>query len=421
MLDKVRLDAYDIFHKSIEDVKPEKSVCNALNNMQCFDFLDRITVIAIGKAAWRMAKSSSDVLGVKIKQGVVITKYGHALGHIPNMTIYEAGHPLSDANTLKATLDAIKKAKELTSEDTILMLISGGGSALFEYPINEISLEDLIDVSDQLIKVGADIIEINTIRKRLSAVKAGRFAETCAPASLISLVLSDVLGDRLDTIASGPIYNDETTCEDVQGILQKYNLKFNDSISEALKIETPKSVAEVNTVIISSVVKLCEAAKNHALQLGYDAEIIFDNITENAEVMAENIVKETRKWVEVHPNHDAKKCFIYGGEMVVEVKGNGLGGRCQHFALKVAELMQADDCFVVLAAGSDGTDGPTDAAGAIVDRRTRENIKASGHDIVEVLKAFNAYHALKASGDLLFTGPTGTNVNDLIMVLIDNT
>ncbi len=421
MLDKVRLDAYDIFCKSIEEVKPEKSVCKALNNIQCLDYLDRITVIAIGKAAWRMAKSASDVLGAKIKQGVVITKYGHALGHIPKMTIYEAGHPLSDANTLKATLDAIKKAKELTSEDTILMLISGGGSALFEYPINDISLEDLKDVSNQLIKVGANIIEINTIRKRLSAVKAGRFTEICAPASVISLVLSDVLGDRLDTIASGPIYNDETTCEDVQGILQKYNLKFNDSISEALKIETPKSVAEVNTVIISSVVKLCEAAKNHAAELGYDAEIISDNITENAEVMAQNIVKETRKWVEDHPNHGTKKCFIYGGEMVVEVKGKGLGGRCQHFALKVAELMQADDCFVVLAAGSDGTDGPTDAAGAIVDSGTRKNIKASGHDIVEVLKAFNAYHALKASGDLLFTGPTGTNVNDLIMVLIDNT
>lgn len=421
MLDNLRHDAYDIFCNSIEDVKPEISVCKTLSNMLCFDFLDRITVIAIGKAAWRMAKSSSDVLGDKIKQGVVITKYGHSLGHIPNMTIYEAGHPLSDANTLKATLDAIKKAKELTIDDTILMLISGGGSALFEYPINEISLEDLIDVTDQLIKVGADIIEINTIRKRLSAVKAGRFGEICAPASIISLVLSDVIGDRLDTIASGPIYHDETTCEDVQGILRKYNLRLSENISEALKIETPKSISEVNTVIISNVVQLCEAAKIHAAQLGYDVEIIFNNITENVEVMAENIVKETRQWIEVHPNHIEKKCFIYGGEMVVEVKGTGLGGRCQHFALKVAELMQADDCFVVLAAGSDGTDGPTDAAGAIVDSRTSKNIKATGYDIVEVLKAFDAYHALKASGDLLITGPTGTNVNDLIMVLIDNT
>lgn len=420
MSNKLRADASKIFCDSIEIVKPEKAVRDALKHLDRIDRVNRITIIAVGKAAWRMAKAASDELGDKVINGVVITKYGHSFGTIPQMSIYEAGHPLSDENTLKATAHAIQVVDALIAYDTVLMLISGGGSALFEYPVNGVSLNDIIDVSEQLIKSGANITEINTIRKRLSSVKAGKFAKICYPAKIISLVLSDVVGNRLDTIASGPVYKDETTSENVLSIIDKYNLYFNPKILEALMVESPKLEGNVTSLIISSVENLCEEARINALNLGYDAEVLSNHIVEETDVMAKKIVCDTRKWVKSHQNQKYKKCFIYGGEMTVEVKGDGVGGRCQHFALKVASLMSPEDKFVVLAAGSDGTDGPTDAAGAIVDGISRERVSASGFDIETSLSTFNAYPTLKASGDLYITGPTGTNVNDLIIVLVEN-
>ncbi|GAB6108352.1 glycerate kinase type-2 family protein [Fusibacter bizertensis] len=354
MANKLREDASKIFCDSIEKVKPEKAVKEALNSFDFMDGIKNVTIISVGKAAWRMAKAASDKLGDRVIQGIVITKYGHSFGPIPKMSIYEAGHPLSDSNSVKATEHAIHMAESLTAVDTVLMLISGGGSALFEYPVNGVSLNDIIDVSEQLIKSGANITEINTIRKRLSSVKAGKFAKICYPAKIISLVLSDVVGNRLDTIASGPVYKDETTSEEVQSIIDKYNLYFNSKILEALMVEPPKLEENVTSLIISSVENLCEEARINALNLGYDTEVLSNHLVEETDIMAEKIVYETRNWLKTHQDQKYKKCFILGGEMTVEVKGDGMGGRCQHFALKVASLMRPDDRFVVLAAGSDG-------------------------------------------------------------------
>ena len=417
MSNKLRADAYKIFNESIEAVKPEKAVKEAL---QKSERLESITLIAIGKAAWRMARAAGDILGKEVKQGVVITKYGHGQGNLKGITIYEAGHPLSDENTLEATKHAISMVECLTQRDTVLMLISGGGSALFEYPLEGITLKDIVFTSDLLLKAGADITEINTIRKRLSSVKAGRFAQLCQPAKIVSLILSDVLGNRLDTIASGPIYSDETTVKDAINIIEKYDLDFPPHIIEALKKETPKSVEDIETKLVGNVEKLCEAARQSAINLGYNTEVISTHISDDVELCALAILEETRKWIERHKQEDYKQCFIYGGEMVVKVTGDGLGGRCQHFALKIASLLHSDEQLVILAAGSDGTDGPTDAAGAVIDSSTLKRLETIGYNIDNALQTFDAYHALAQSEDLLITGPTGTNANDLILILIEN-
>ena len=259
-------DAKQIIDRSLQTVLPDAAVRRALEEHP----IDRgATVIAIGKAAWRMARAAQQVLGERLKSGIVITKYGHSEGPLPRMTIFEAGHPVPDAHGVEATRQALRLADSLTQEDVVIFLVSGGGSALFEMPLEGVSLEDIAGITRQLLACGADIVEINTLRKHLSAVKGGRFAERCAPARVLAIVLSDVLGDPLDSIASGPACPDSSTCQDVKAIIARHHLRIPDHVLPALSMETPKRILNAEHIVTGNVRALCSAAMREAAALGY--------------------------------------------------------------------------------------------------------------------------------------------------------
>ena len=413
-MSNLRSDALDIIDYSIKAVLPDSAVKEALKKK---NLSDKIVLVAIGKAAWRMAKAAYEFLGDKIKSGIVITKYHHSQGAIGNLKIFEAGHPIPDENTIKASKEVLKMVSNLSSEHTVLFLVSGGGSALFEVPQDGVTLEDLINITNLLLKSGANIVEINTIRKRLSAVKGGRFALLCKPARVLALVLSDVLGDRLDSIASGPAYPDSTTWEDAKRILQKYGIQLRPELLETLKKETPKSLDNVDTEIIGSVSKACEAAAKRAKMLGYEP-MIFTTTLDCEAREAGSFIAAIAREVIVNNRPLKKPCaLIFGGETVVHVRGDGKGGRNQELALAAASKIEGLSEVVIASVGTDGTDGPTDAAGGIVDGTTAQKLKKKGINIESVLANNDSYHALDAVGCLIKTGPTGTNVNDLIIAL----
>ena len=389
------------------------------NNMHKFESVDgNLYTIAIGKAAWRMAKATNDVLGERIEYGIVVTKYAHSEGDIPRFEIYEAGHPVSDENTLKATQKVLESTSNLTENDLVLFLVSGGGSALFEMPMEGIELEEIQFLNEQLLKSGANIVEINTVRKHLSKVKGGRFAQHVYPAKIVSLVLSDVLGDRLDSIASGPAYPDGTTSQQAIDVLRKYNITVSEKILNALAQETPKELSNVETFIIGSVKVACENAEKFASQLGYNTFVLtttLDCEAKEAGKFLASIAKEIK-----NSDRPVKKpaAIILGGETVVKVKGSGKGGRNQELALSFALPIEGLENIVLCSFGTDGTDGPTDAAGGIVDGQTAHKIRKAGLSPESFLENNDSYNALKIAGDLLITGPTGTNVNDLIVLLV---
>ncbi len=407
-------DAFRIIEDSISSVLPEKAVLEELKKL---DLGDKIYLVAIGKAAWRMARSAKDHLKGRIKGGVVITKYGHSQGPIDGLEVCEAGHPIPDENTINATKKAVNLVQNLSKDDTVLFLVSGGGSALFELPVEGVSLEDIKNVTDMLLRCGANIVEINAIRKRLSQVKGGKFAQLVLPAKVYSLVLSDVLGDRLDSIASGPAYPDSTTVGDVEKIIKKYDLEFPDNILKKLKEETPKRLYNVETRIIGSVSKVCESAEKIARKLGYDSLILtttLDCEAKEAGLFLASIARE-----EIDKNRPLKNpcAIILGGETIVRVKGKGKGGRNQELVLSAARGIRNYPGVVIVSVGTDGTDGPTDSAGGIVDGQTAIMLEEAGIDINDALDDNDSYHALQAVGSLIKTGPTGTNVNDLIFIL----
>jgi hydroxypyruvate reductase len=412
-MEKLHKDAQTIINKSIEANMPQAAVKNALKNHQ---FSANIFVVAIGKAAWAMANAAYQELGSKIKKGIVITKYGHSQGAIGSMEIIEAGHPISDENTIKGAQKAIDLVSPLTQNDEVLFLISGGGSALFEKPLEGLTLNDIIDINNQLLSSGADIVEINMIRKRLSAVKAGRFAQICAPSKVFTVVLSDVLGDRLDSIASGPAAPDMSTMQDALDAVKKYNLKFNETIQKYLISETPKKLDNVETVITGSVRALCESAGYIAQSLGYTPYILCSEMKGEArEIGAFTAAIAKQAGGKYSPQ---KPCaIILGGETIVHIKGKGKGGRNQEIALSAAMDIAGMDNVLIFSVGSDGTDGPTDAAGAIVDGTTKAKLSAKEIKIQDVLDNNDSYNALKAVDSLIITGPTGTNVNDITVIL----
>ena len=412
-------DMRAIIDDAIKAVLPESAVREALSNPA---FTSRkgkgkIIVASIGKAAWRMAKAAGDILGSGIS-GAVVTKYEHSMGEITGLEIYEAGHPVLDENTLKGTKALLEHVKGLTPDDTVLFLVSGGGSALFELPAEGATLADMQDISSQLLACGADIVEINTIRKHLSSVKGGRFAQLCAPAHVYMVVLSDVLGDRLDSIASGPAAPDMSTSEEALAIVKKYGLKVKPELMKILAQETPKKLDNVTAVITGSVTALCAAASEIAKAKGYTPLVLTTTLTCEAREAGAFLAGVARE-VKTSGRPVAAPCaVIAGGETVVHLTGKGLGGRNQEFALAASQGIAGLDGVVIASLGSDGTDGPTDAAGGIVDGQTEAKLKAKGISVAEVLKNNDAYHALKAVDALLMTGPTGTNVNDVAIALI---
>jgi len=417
---QVRDDAMKAALKAIEAVLPENAVKEALRDERFLTRLDgggRIVLAAIGKAAWRMAKASAEVLGSRLDGGVVVTKYGHSMGDIQGLEIREAGHPFPDENTLAGTAKVLEGVKGLSEKDTVLFLVSGGGSALFEKPKDGVGLNDLISVTDQLLACGADIVEINMIRKRLSAVKGGRFAHFVAPAHVFAIVLSDVLGDRLDSIASGPAHPDGSTVREAMRIVEKYSLSMRPGLLDALKEETPKTLDNVTTIIAGSVTALCSAAEKAVRELGYVPLLLTTTLSceaRDAGAFLASVAREIRS----SGNPLKPPCAILlGGETVVHLKGKGMGGRNQELALAAAAGIRGLADTAVISVGSDGTDGPTDAAGGLVDGETAPAISGLGLDLEKILADNDSYHGLDACGCLVRTGPTGTNVNDLTILL----
>ena len=405
----LRRDAGVIIQRAIRAVQPDEAVRRALVGRE---FPGRVFLVAAGKAAWQMACAADDCMGGQICDGVVVTKYGHGNGPIGNFRIFEAGHPVPDENSFLGTRAAIDLVSGLTAQDTVLFLLSGGGSALFEKPL--ISGEELQDVTAQLLACGADIVEMNTIRKRLSAVKGGRFAKLCAPARVYAIVLSDILGDPLDMIASGPACADSSTCAQALAIARKYGLKLSDGVWRLLEQETPKILNNVTSVVTGSVRELCSAAANVCRELGYEPLLLTDRLNCQAREAGSFLASVARS----HGEEGRKLAFLAGGETVVKLTGNGLGGRNQELALAAAEGISGLMNAVIFSVGSDGTDGPTDAAGGIVDGTTAQRLRDQGIGIHQVLAQNDAYHALQKVDGLIITGPTGTNVNDVAVVLI---
>mgnify|MGYP001014428436 FL=1 len=417
---QVRDDAMKAALKAIEAVLPENAVKEALRDERFLTRLDgggRIVLAAIGKAAWRMAKAAAEALGSRLDGGVAVTKYGHSMGDIQGIEIREAGHPFPDENTLAGTAKVLEGVKGLSEKDTVLFLVSGGGSALFEKPKDGVGLNDLISVTDQLLACGADIVEINMIRKRLSAVKGGRFAHFVAPAHVFAIVLSDVLGDRLDSIASGPAHPDGSTVREAMRIVEKYSLSMRPGLLDALKEETPKTLDNVTTIIAGSVTALCSAAEKAVRELGYVPLLLTTTLSceaRDAGAFLASVAREIRS----SGNPLKPPCAILlGGETVVHLKGKGMGGRNQELALAAAAGIRGLADTAVISVGSDGTDGPTDAAGGLVDGETAPAISGLGLDLEKILADNDSYHGLDACGCLVRTGPTGTNVNDLTILL----
>ena len=390
-----------IIDEIIKNINPYERTIDGLNNFKLNN--GRNILISIGKAAWTMAKAVIDT--IEIDEGVVITKYGHSKGDLRNVKIFEAGHPIVDENSLKATQYALDITSNLKENDNVILLVSGGGSALFEKPL--IGLEELQDINNQLLKSGASINEINTIRKRLSMVKGGKFALHCLPAHIYTVVLSDVLGNDLSLIASGPAAIETNNISAIE-IIDKYSLSVSEKTKEYLNIKPIKELNNVSNVIIGSVEQLCEYTKKTCEKLGYESKIIKNNETNEAKYVGEELASYAL-------NNNGKKAYIIGGETVVRVKGKGLGGRNTELALAASKVIKDIKGVCLFSFGSDGTDGPTDAAGGYVDQNTANRI-----DVDYYLENNDSYNALKQTDGLIITGPTGSNVNDIYVLLINN-
>lgn len=406
----VREDCGYIIGEAIRAVQPDAAVRRVLAERSFGP--GRLVMIAVGKAAWSMARAAWDCLESRVDDGIVITKYGHSRGPIGPLRIREAGHPVPDGNTFAATREALTLTAGLREEDTVLFLLSGGGSALFEEPL--VPPEELRDITEQLLSSGADIVAMNTIRKRLSAVKGGRFALHCAPARVCVIILSDIVGDPLDMIASGPVSPDSSTAAQARQAAERYGLRLSPRALALLDAETPKVLEGVETHVTGSVRELCRAAARACEERGYRPMILTDSLTCEARQAGSFLAAVAR----CHQDSRESVAFLAGGETVVHLRGTGKGGRNQELALAAALGIDGLRDTAVFSLGSDGTDGPTDAAGGLVTGETAEALRALGADPLAALADNDSYHALERCGGLIRTGPTGTNVNDVAAVLI---
>lgn len=450
--------AADIFYSALKSVDPYDSIIlyadrirEAYNN----GGFTRLHAIGFGKAAFPMAKAIENSFPDLIDAGIMITKYGHGIvrkgertevieaskAYIKNsghaglrcFRLFEAAHPVPDENGVKGTDEIINLLKEGDEKTLVICLISGGGSALLVCPCKGVTLKEKQRITDLLLKAGADINELNTVRKHISNVKGGRLAEIAYPAKVISLILSDVIGDKLDVIASGPTSPDKTTYGDALKVLEKYGLtgETPKSILETIRggiegsiPETPKegnTVFEcVENIIIGSNIIALNAAKVRAEELGFHTEIVSSELTGEAGEAARYLAGKART-IKAPGAPGSKKpvCLISGGETTVTVKGKGLGGRNMELALVFAMENAGIEGLTLLSAGTDGTDGPTDAAGAIVDGGTIMKAERLGLYPEEYLKNNDSYNFFKKTNELLITGPTGTNVMDIQIMIVE--
>lgn len=392
--------------------------------------INNIYVIGAGKASAAMGHYVEVILGDRIKGGHIVVKYGHSC-QLKRISVSEAGHPLPDENSYRATAEIISIADRAGENDLVICLISGGGSALMTDLPGGLLPEELYIVNNLLVRCGASINEINCVRKHLSLVKGGQLARKIFPARLITLIISDVVGNQLDVIASGPTVPDTTTFEDAMKVIEKYRLTdditagvlnyLRDGIN-GLKPETPKSgdphFPEVLNVLAGTNSVALGSARKCAQSMEFNSQIIDDGMTGDVSDAAELIVSKAME-VKANPGIQKPACLLYGGETTVKVNNEGLGGRNQHLALSAAIRLADSPGITILSAGTDGTDGPTDATGAVVDSETLKHARSSSCDPWEFLTRFDSYNFFKKTGGQIRTGPTFTNVMDLVIVLID--
>jgi glycerate 2-kinase len=438
-----RAAAQTIFRAALVAADPRQAMRRALqreNNRlrvqtRAYDLsrVQNIFVIGFGKASAAMAQAAEEILGERITRGWVTVKYGHTapLG-TGKIHLHEAGHPLLDQNSLDGTQEILNLLDRATENDLILALVSGGGSALFELPVAGVSLDDLRALNDALLRCGATINEINTLRKHLSQVKGGQLARRAHGAPLVALILSDVLGSPLDTIASGPTAPDATTFADARAIIERRGLREQIPASILAHIErgargeipdTPKAgdsiFARVQNVVIADGTIACEAALQTAQSLGYNALLLSSFIQGEAREFAKFLAALAREINASNRPVARPACIVCGGETTVTIRGKGKGGRNQEIALAAAIEIAGMSNVVILSGGTDGTDGPTDAAGALCDGETVARAATIGMDARAFLANNDAYNFFAPLGDLLITGPTGTNVNDVTVLLVE--
>ena len=426
-----------IFNAALKAVDPYECVKNHAGSVVSAytgGGFDRMIVVAFGKAAYPMTRALKDYAGDLITSGLVITKYGHSSpGLPPEIEVREAGHPVPDENGYLATREAIALVKGGDPRTFVVCLISGGGSALLVAPYGEITLEEKQSTTRLLLKAGADINEINTVRKHISSVKGGRLAGLAYPSRVVSLILSDVIGDPLDVIASGPTVPDSSTYVDAFSVVTRYGLvrDIPRSILNLLERgvkgkvpETPKAGSpifeKVDNIIVGNNRIAVEAAKEAAERLGFDTRIVSCAVQGEARTVARELADLAKECSGISTNGDRKGiCLISGGEPTVTVTGKGTGGRNMELALAYAMEIEGFEDITFLSAGTDGTDGPTDAAGAIVDESTASRAREQGLNPLEYLNDNDAYNFFKNAGGLFVTGPTGTNVMDLHIAVIN--
>jgi glycerate 2-kinase len=419
----------DIFHAALAAVDPFTAVERNLEHVHALfraGSFRKLMVIGFGKASCAMARACEQCLDYRIDIGAVVTKFGHSRvsGPLKKIRIYEAGHPLPDENGVAATQEIIKLAREADEATLIVCLVSGGGSALLVAP-QEITLQEKQRVTDLLLKSGATITELNAVRKHLSKIKGGRLAKIAYPARIVSLIMSDVIGDRLDVIASGPTSPDQSTYADALEVIERYHLigsapasvvRVLENGKAGLLAETPKEGSpvfrRVETSVIANNRLALQAAKQRAEALGFRAEIFSDPVQGEARNAGRRLAQS------VSPSDLPRPfCLISGGETTVTVKGTGLGGRNMELALAFAQEIEGMSGITFLSAGTDGTDGPTDAAGAVVDGHTAGRARDLGLDAKAYLDDNDSYTFFQKTGNLLMTGPTGTNVMDIQIII----
>lgn len=393
--------------------------------------IERVWVVGGGKAATAMSAALYDILGDRLSGGLVVTKHGHIDPRLDtgSVEVVEAGHPLPDEAGLAGTRRMAELVSGATSRDLVLAVISGGGSALLILPVLGVTLADLQETTDLLLRCGATIVELNAVRKHLSQIKGGGLARLAGLAPVASLILSDVVGDPLDVIASGPTAPDPTTFADAWAVLKKYDLteKVPPAVREQLRAglegevpDTPKPEAKlfrrVHNVYVGSNRLAAEAAVEAAAGFGLNALLLSTFVEGEARHVARVAAGLAKELVAYDRPVPRPACLVWGGETTVTVRGQGKGGRNQEMALAAALAMEGLPNVLLVALGTDGTDGPTDAAGAVATGETVQRARAVGLDPAAHLENNDAYPFFDALGDLIRTGPTGTNVNDLLFL-----
>jgi glycerate 2-kinase len=436
----LRAHAREIFMAGVKSADPVDGIkANVRRRDDYLQIADRsyrlsniqnILVVGCGKAAAKMALAIEDLLGDRVTGGIVVVKYGYALS-LERIKVVEAGHPIPDEAGVDGAHQIIELVRTAGENDLVLFLISGGGSALLPDPADGLTLAEKQRTTQMLLQSGATIQEVNAVRKHISKLKGGRFAKLVAPANLVSFILSDVVGDSLEAIASGPTVADSTTYGDCLEIVRRYDLtdKMPHAVVNLLRRgaegavdETPKPseavFQKVQNVIIGSNRTALNGAERQAKILGYQTRVLSSSVEGESRTVAKSHAALVKEIARRRQPLRRPACVISGGETTVTIRGDGLGGRNQEFALAAAVEIDGLDGVIILSAGTDGTDGPTDAAGAIVDASTVQRGRARGLDATAFLARNDSYHFLKATDDLLITGPTFTNVMDLQVMLV---